>query len=128
MRDGEHKPCPIVDDEAIKVPLADGDYLMVTATHDSLQFFPDHRYNNLRYYDSESGEIKIVFLPEEMMSQLYEMGIPPTQRESITVKEYQLFEQHMGMIALSEEVELVEVEPPSLSDAEIDYYLQEWEN
>ena len=130
MRDGERRECPIVPTEAINLRYGEGeeDYLAVSATHDSIQMFPDPRYTYLRYWNHITNEMQACFLAEEVMADLADGGIPVTIRDSITELEHNLYENHVGRILAAQVVEVEEV-PETLTDAEIDYYLNhEWGN
>lgn len=98
--DGEHYPCPIVENKAARVSLADDEYLVITASHDSIQMFPDPRFTHLRYYDGDDNLMKAMFLPEEVMADLADFGIPVTIRESITEEEHQTWIEWMGRCAM----------------------------
>lgn len=100
-RDGEHKPCPIVPSDVIRLRYGedDDDVLHVAATHDSVQMFPDPRYNYLRYYDVDDRNIIAVFLAQNVLAELVEGGIPLCIRNSITEGEVEVYEHHLGRIA-----------------------------
>lgn len=121
--DGDHFECPITPDNVIRVNLNDYDELVVAASHDSIQMFPDHKYNYLRYWDPQEGKMKAVWLDEEYLSELNDRGIPITIRESITESEHDSYGVYMGQIALEEVI--IETVPENM-DAEIDYFIGEW--
>lgn len=123
----EKKECPIVPDQAITFNFGeDGEGFMVAASHDSIQMFPDPKYTHLRYYDAEAQSMRVVWLPENALADLVDLGIPVTKRESITQTEYDCYERYLGQVSLAQVVEVEEV-PETLTDAEIDYYLNhEW--
>lgn len=98
--DGEHYPCPVVENKAARVNLADNDYLLVTASHDSVQMFPDPRFTHLRYYDGDDNTLKALWLPEEVLADLMDFGIPVTIRESITEDEFNCWTEWMGRCAM----------------------------
>lgn len=108
MRDGEHYPCPIVENRAFRVNLSGGSYLLVTASHDSIQMFPKAEYSHLRYYDVDDHRLKTVFLPEEVMADMCDFGIPVTPRESITDDEvagYAEWAGHVAMLGIDAEID-----------------------
>lgn len=123
--------------EAVRVNLDPDDednYLIVCATHDSVMLFPDPEFDYLRYYDSQDKEQKAYWLPKDILYALLKHGIPPTERESITEDEYQCYLRTVGKLAI-EDVEVIEVDVIEAEvqkahqtiDAELDYYLKEWE-
>lgn len=136
--DGERKECPIEPDKIVKVNIG-GMELIVAPSHDSIQLFPDSRFSYLRYFDTPEGEIRMVWLPQDVLADLYDMGIPHTIRESITESEYEGYQTYLSRLSLRD-VEVVE-EPLALPpgdpidaevqratqnlDAEINYYLGE---
>lgn len=98
--DGEHYPCPIVQNRAIKVNLDDDDYLLVTASHDSIQMFANPDYTHLRYYDADDGKMKTFFLSDYILAELVDFGIPVTSRESITDDEIACYAEFAGRVAM----------------------------
>lgn len=100
-RDGEHKDCPVVPNDVIRLRYGetDDDVLHVAATHDSVQMFPDPRYNYLRYYDVDDRNIIAVFLAQNVLAELVEGGIPLCIRNSITEGEVEVYEHHIGKLA-----------------------------
>lgn len=131
--DGDHKECPIVPDEGIKLVIDDENYLVVTASHDTIQVFPDSRFNHLRYYDADSRKITLVWLGAGILAELVDKGIPMTTRESITETEMECFhtflvqtamEGALGGVEQSIDAE-VATETAHL-DEELRYYMGEW--
>lgn len=82
---------PIVENEAIRLPYGDDDYILVAASCDSIQMFPDEQYNYLRVYDEREREMKAMFLSRAVLASLFDMGIPATKRQSITQSEHDLW-------------------------------------
>lgn len=133
--DGERKECPIEPDKIVRINIG-GDELIVAPSHDSIQLFPDSRYSYLRYFDTPEGEIRMVWLPQHVLADLFDMGIPHTIRESITESEYEGYQTYISRLAMRE-VEVEEVpEPLALPpgdpiDAEVQKAMQqfdkEWE-
>lgn len=138
--DGERKECPIEADKIVKLNIG-AEELIIAPSHDSIQLFPDSRYSYLRYFDTPEGEIRMVWLPQDVLADLFDMGIPHTIRESITESEYEGYQTYLSRLAMRE-VEVEEVpEPLALEagdpidaevqkatqslDAELDYYLGE---
>lgn len=137
--DGERKECPIVPDKIVKLNIA-GTELIIAPSHDSIQLFPDSRLSYLRYFDTSEGQIRMVWLPQDVLADLFDMGIPHTIRESITESEYEGYQTYLGRLSLRD-MEVEEVEPLALPpgdpidaevqratqnlDAEINYYLGE---
>lgn len=119
--------CPIVPDQGITFSVGENQQFMVAASHDSVQMFPDPRYTHLRYFDAEHDTLRVVWLPDEVLTDLIEMGIPVTIRESITQCEYECYERYLGQVSAAQIVEVVEVEEPHLTDAEIDWFWKEIE-
>lgn len=135
MRDGEHRECPIVPANIIRLRYGedDEDELVVSPTHDTVQMFPDPKYTYLRYFNPQAGELVAVWLQQEVLADLVDAGIPLCIRSEITEQEHELYEQHMGKIALAGVSNCIEVEEhmdevnaANLTDAEIDFYLDEW--
>ena len=144
-RDGEHKDCPIIPNQMVRIPYGEDDEeaLLVAPSHDSVQIFPDSRYNHLRYFNHEEGALQAIFLPAEILAQLVEVhGIPMSKRESITEGEVECYEYWLGKIAslgysLLEETNTVEPSEDFIEaevqrahehiDAELDFYIREWE-
>ena len=143
--DGERKECPIIPDMAIHVKYGDDEdnYLLVAPSHDTIQLFPDSRYNHLKYFDPAEGGLRPIWLPAHVLADLHDMGIPHTRRESITECEYEAYQTYMGRLA-GHVVEVEEVGQLALPagdpidaevqkasqnlDAEIEFYLgHEWE-
>lgn len=124
----ERKECPIVPTEAINLRYGEGeeDYLAVSATHDSIQMFPDPRYTYLRYWNHLTNEMQACFLSEDVMADLADGGIPVTIRESITELEHNLYENHIGKILAAQVVEVEEVPEYHLEDSEINFFMEEW--
>lgn len=137
--------CPITPDNAVRYHYGEGEdeYLLIAPSHDSIQMFPDSRYNHLRYYDADDRQMRMVWLPAEVLADLYDAGIPHTKRESITECEYEGFVTFLGRVSASSALELETVEPLALGagdpidtevqkarehlDDEIDFYLyHEW--
>jgi len=127
MRDGEHKDCPIVPDQCIRLNYGDGEdeHLLVAAHADSIQIFPDSKYNYLRYWDSDEGVIRAVFLAGHILADLVDLGIATTPRESITETEHEAYERHIAQVATAGCVEVEEVPEYHLTDAEINYFFGE---
>lgn len=125
MRDGEHRDCPIVPNDVVRLRYGEGedDNIVVAPSHDAIQMFPDPRYTHLRYWDHTDGQMKAVWLNDQVMADLADAGIPITIRESITDTEHELYERYVGQIALAT---AIEVDPVANEvahlDAEIDYY------
>lgn len=124
--------CPIVPNEAIRFSFGEEQDFIVAASHDSVQMFPDPKYTHLRYFDGQEGELRILWLPEEVIEQLVEMGIPVTIRESITEAEHGCYEKYLGQVSMAEIVEIDPIEQEMERthqhfDAELDYFLKEWE-
>jgi len=117
--------CPIVPSGLIKLTYGDekDDYLLISASHDSVQMFSDETYNHLRYYDGSTGELKAIWLGGAALTGLIQSGIPITIRESITEGEYECYQTYLSRVSMA----CVEIEEVQLSDAEIDFYLGEWE-
>lgn len=128
MRDGERRECPIVPTTAINLRYgeSENDYLAVSATHDSIQMFPDPRYTYLRYWNHLTNEMQACFLSEDVMADLADGGIPVTIRESITELEHNLYENHIGKILAAQVVEVEEVPEYHLEDSEINFFMEEW--
>lgn len=143
--DGKRKDCPIVPAESIRVNLNEDeeDYIIVSATHDTIQSFSENKYDYLRYYDADTGELKAFWFPADLLADLYDAGIPLTKRESITILEYQLYCKQVGRLGLEDVVDVEEIEEPLALmpgdpidaevqkahehiDAELSYYLKEW--
>lgn len=127
-----NEDCPIVPSEAIRFSFGDEQEFLVAASHDSIQVFPDPKYTHLRYFDSQEGELRILWLPEEVLTQLIEMGIPVTVRESITEVEHSCYERYLGQVSMAAivEVDPIEAEMERVHehfDAELDYFLKELE-
>lgn len=121
--DGEHRDCPIVPDETIRLNLSNNDYLLIAAHADSIQMFPDPDLTHLRYYDNDDKQLKAIWLPEDILAELLDRGIPLTMRESITESEMEAYAQYMGKIALASQIAVDPVEQEIAHlDAEIDYY------
>ena len=130
MRDGEHRECPIVPNEIIRLRYGEGedDMLRVAPTHDTIQMFPDPQYNYLRYYDAEQEQMIAVFLAHEILADLVDGGIPLCIRGSITEAEVEIYETHVGkMVASCIEIEEVQEPQLTLTDAEIEYFWKEIE-
>lgn len=137
--DGERKECPIEPDKAIRFRYGDDedDYLLIAPSHDSIVVFPDSKYNHVRYYDADEGQMRMVWLPAEVLADLFDSGIPHTKRESISQCEYEGYLASIGRAALSgvEQLALPPGDPIEAEvqkahdhfDAELDYYLKEWE-
>lgn len=145
-RDGEHKECPVVPNNIIRLRYGEGEdeALHVAATHDSVQMFPDPRYNYLRYYDTDTKNIIAVFLGQNVLADLVENGIPLSIRESITEGEVETYEHHIGKVAAAGMAMIAPVdEPLALGpgdpidaevqkahehfDAELSWFMGEWE-
>jgi hypothetical protein len=139
--DGERKECPIEPDKIVKLNIA-GTELIIAPSHDSIQLFPDSRYSYLRYYDTPEGQIRMVWLPQDVLADLFDMGIPHTVRESITESEYEGYQTYLSRLSMRD-VEVEEVEEPLALpagdpidaevqkahehlDDEIAYYFKEW--
>lgn len=140
----DHEKCPIEPDTAIRYVFGpdEDDYLLIAPSHDSIVVFPDSRYNHVRYYDAEEGQMRMVWLPPEVLADLFDSGIPHTKRDSISECEYDGYLASIGRLAM-DGVEIVEVEQLALPvgdpieaemqkahehfDTELDYYLREWE-
>jgi hypothetical protein len=127
--DGKRRECPIVPDQAITFSFGEEDEqsFMVAASHDSIQMFPDPKYTHLRYFDAQAESMRVVWLPENVLADLADMGIPVTIRESITQSEYECYERYLGQVSAAQVIEVEEV-PETLTDAEIQFYLDEWGN
>lgn len=137
----DHEKCPIEPDKAIRYVFGpdEDDYLLIAPSHDSIVMFPDPKYNHVRYFDMDEGEMRMVWLPPEVLADLFDAGIPHTKRDSISECEYEAYLEFTGKLAMHE----VEIEPLALEagdpieaevqkahqhiDAELDYYLKEWE-
>jgi hypothetical protein len=128
-RDGEHKDCPIVPDQCIRLNYGDGEdeHLLVAAHADSVQIFPDSRYNYLRYWDNDSDTVRAVYLAEHILADLVDMGIPTSIRDSITETEHEAYQHNLAAIATAGCVEVEEVPEVHLTDAEIEYFWKEIE-
>lgn len=98
--DGEHLPCPIVENKACRVNLSDDEFLLVTASHDSIQMFANPDYTHLRYYDPNDGTLKTYFLSDYILAELCDFGIPITSRESITDDEVACYAEFAGRVAM----------------------------
>lgn len=128
----EKKNCPIVETTGIRLPMGDGDdYLLVTDSADSIQMFPDPRLNYLRYWDSETGELKAVWLASKILALLHDEGIPITKRTTVTQTEV---DAHKNFCLQSAELEFPDWEAyeaqayePSIDiDAAWEFYSKEW--
>ena len=130
--DGERKECPIEPDKAIRYLYGEGedDFLLIAPSHDSIQMFPDSRYNHVRYFDATEGQMRMIWLPHEVLADLYDMGIPHTKRESITESEYEGYVTYLGRVSASTELEL-EVVPELTAgdpiDAEVQQHMQKFD-
>lgn len=111
--DGERKECPIVPDNAVRYFYGEDedDYLLIAPSHDSINIFPDSKYNHLRYYDGDEEQMRCVFLPAHVLADLHDMGIPHTRRDSITQCEYIAYQEYLGRLA-GHTVAVEEVEEP----------------
>lgn len=121
--DGEHRECPIVPNNVIRVRFGenDEDCLLIAPSHDSIQIFPDSKYNHLRYYDSDEQALRAVWLASHVLADLHDMGIPHTSRESVTESEHEAYMQYLSQIAI--ETTGVEVDPVEEAMANLD---EEW--
>lgn len=128
-RDGEHKECPIIPNNVIRLTYGEGpdDVLHVAPTHDTVQMFPEPKYNYLRYYDVDTTNIIAVFLGQNVLAELVEGGIPLCIRDSITEGEVEVYEHHVGKIAAAGMAMIEPVEEPQLTQAEIDWFWKEVE-
>lgn len=146
MKDGDHKECPIIPNNAIRLNYGEDedDNLMVAASHDSIQMFPDPRYTHLRYWDHRDQSLKAVWLAQEVLADLMDAGIPITIRESITESEYECFEHYLGQISTAAIAEIIDIDEAPLElmpgdpieaevqkahehlEAELNYFLKEW--
>lgn len=124
--DGKKRECPIVPDQAITFSFGEEDEqsFMVAASHDSIQMFPDPKYTHLRYFDAQAESMRVVWLPENVLADLADMGIPVTIRESITQSEYECYERYLGQVSAAQVIEVEEV-PETLTDAEIEWFWKE---
>lgn len=116
-----NEDCPITPDECIRLELdEDGeDYLLIAASADSIQRFTNPQYNHLRYWDTNEGKIKLVFLGHTVLADLMDAGVPRSEiRKSITQAEYDAWTR------ISTPVE-VELEPQLLTNAEIEWFFRE---
>lgn len=95
--DGQRKPCPIVENTCLKLGFGTGEVL-VSASCDSIQMFPDPQYTYLRIFDN--GVMRALFLDADVMAEISDFGIPTTLRESITQTEHESWVQYMGQLAL----------------------------
>lgn len=123
------KEFPIIPNEVLKLTFGDeeDEYLLVCASHDSIQAFGDSQYDHLRYYEPEEGQLKAIWLSSEILTRLIEAGIPVTPRESITEGEYECYQKYLARVAMSC-VEVEEVPEVQLTDAEIDWFWKELED
>lgn len=99
MRDGERRECPIVENKCIELSFGLG-HVLVSASCDSIQMFPEPAYTHLRLFDN--GFMKALFLDEEIMADLADMGIPVTIRDSITESEHEGYMNFMQQKARAE--------------------------
>lgn len=128
-RDGEHIECPIVPVETIKLRYGEDedDVLHVAPTHDTIQMFPDPKYNYLRYYDAPDRQVIAVFLAQEILADLVDGGIPLCIRSNITEAEVEVYQNHVAKIATAGCVEVEEVPEVVLTDAEVEWFWKEVE-
>lgn len=124
----EFRETPIVPSEVFKLTFGDGEgeHLLICASHDSVQMFPDERLNHLRYYDNTTDELKAIWLDGDILTKLVEAGIPITLRETITEGEHECYKTYLGRLSMSC-VEVEEVPEVHLTDAEIEYFWKEIE-
>jgi hypothetical protein len=120
--DGERRECPIEPDTAVRYFYGEDedDYLLIAPSHDSINIFPDSRYNHLRYYDADEGQMRTVWLPAHVLADLHDMGIPHTKRDSITECEYEAYQKYLGKLS-SDIIEIEEVKESDI-EAEWRYY------
>lgn len=123
--DGEHRECPIVPDQAIRLNYGtEEEYLLVAPSHDVIVMFPDPKYNHLRYWSPEERRIKAIWLNDEMLADLNDAGIPVVIRNSISECEYSAYKEYLAHIAL-ESVEVDYVEIPDEYDRVMPQYIEE---
>lgn len=117
---------PITPDDVIRLNYGEGEdeHLLIAGSHETIQIFKFLPFCHMRYFDPEDGELRAIFLPIDTLRELNEMGVPHCYRESITRTEYDCYLTHIGQVAITD----VEIEEVELTDAEIDWYLGEWEN
>lgn len=122
--DGDRKECPITPDNVIRVRFGDDedDCLLIAPSHDSIQVFPESKYNHLRYYDPNEQALRAVWLAAHVLADLHDMGVPHTKRESITESEYGAYMQYLSQIVV--ETAGVEVDPIEEAVANLD---AEWQ-
>lgn len=130
-RDGQPRETPIVPDHQIRIRYGEDedDVLLIAASHDAIQMFPTAEYSHLRYWDPEDSKVKVVWLPQDVLADLADAGIPVTPRETITEAEFEAYNVYcaqVGGLAVAA-TEASEPEEYHLSDAEIDYFIGEWE-
>lgn len=133
--DGEKKDCPVVEANIIRLRYGeeDDEELVVSPTHDTIQIFPEPKYNYLRYFNPSEGVLVAVWLGHEVLADLVDGGIPSCMRKDITEQEVELYEHHLGKIAIVGVSNCIEVEEAmdevnaeNLTDAEIYFFLDEW--
>lgn len=106
---GDKNQCPIVENQCLQLRFGTGEVL-VSASCDTIQMFPDPQYTHLRLYDQIRGSLRMIFLDDDIMSELVGFGIPVTIRESITQAEHESWMNYMGQIAVaSMDIELDEL-------------------
>ena len=128
--DGDRRECPIVPNFTIRLRFgeAEDEVLYVAPSHDNIQVFPDSRYNYLRYYDDQTREAKAIFLAHNVLADLVDGGIPVCKRESITEGEVEIYEHHLGKLAIRAANDPIEAEVQAATahlDEELKYYLGE---
>lgn len=84
--DGQRRECPIVETTCIQLNTTGG-LVLVSASVDSIQMFPDERYNYLRVIHEDT--VRAMFLGGVILAELVDNGIPITTRDSITTTEFE---------------------------------------
>lgn len=129
MKDGEHRECPIVETVGFRLQIDEEDFLIVSASHDTVEVFPDSRFNHLRYYDANDRRMKLVWLAKDILAELVDRGIPTSRRESITEEEVDCYHTFLAQTALQgvgEDIDIQVAKETEHLAEELDYYLDEW--
>lgn len=100
--DDRQPKCPITENEVITLLAEDGTKRRYAKWCDVVHFFPQPEYSHVKYWDDEGKVMQYHFLPEDVLAELVEHGIPLVPRTDITQIEHNAWTEYVCALEASE--------------------------